>query len=235
MKISLVPNLDPERTTICPNGDTDRLPPVELVALQIQLESRINIRCHRAYSGLDEDKTHFLDFNIPSNIIPATIPLFVPGPDQKINHQNPKASGIVSMAPHLLDYETSPSGDPINSDFKNLDLGAKYSIYLGTTYASVLNQRPKPFKRRIYPTFATYNIALRYSLRLRLKIACAGDVYEISLVEPVKVLAPSEEQEAIKASELGAEGMKRNHEELMEGVGTAIEVVGDVLQAVLGN
>lgn len=43
---------------------------------------------------------------------------------------------------------------------------------------------------------------------------------------PVTILPPSEEQEALKMRELGAEGMKKNYDDLEAGVEQGLQFVG---------
>ncbi len=115
-----------------------------------------------------------------------------------------------------------------------LNLGERYSIFLGCSASSTLGHPPTAFKRQLYPTFTTYNIRLKYSLKWRISLECAGEAEEVSGVAPVTILTPSEEQEAEKKRVLGTEGMKKNYDDLEAGVGMGVQFIGQVLQAVVG-
>lgn len=45
LRICIAPIMSPEMTTICPEGNIDNLPPVEIVSMEIRLQSDVNIRC----------------------------------------------------------------------------------------------------------------------------------------------------------------------------------------------
>lgn len=114
-----------------------------------------------------------------------------------------------------------------------LDVGAHASLLLGCSASSTLSHAPVSFKRQIYPSFATYNIAIRYRLQWLVTLVCADQERQIGGEAPVTVLAPSEAQEREKERQLGREGMKKNYDDLEAGLGQAIQFIGQILQAVV--
>jgi hypothetical protein len=125
-----------------------------------------------------------------------------------------------------LDAST-PTGNPLA-----LDGGSHASLLLGSSAASTLANPPVSFKRQIHPTFATYNIHTKYRLRWNLTLECAGEQHDVGGEAPVTILAPSEEQERLKTRQLGTEGVKKNYDDLEAGVESAVQFIGQVLQAV---
>ncbi|CAJ2501916.1 Uu.00g047690.m01.CDS01 [Anthostomella pinea] len=92
-------------------------------------------------------------------------------------------------------------------------------------------------EEKIYPSFATYNIALSYRLSLKLHLICGGEERELEYAGPIELLAASEEQARAREEALGEEGMRRNYDGLDVALGTAgdvIEGLGDILEAALG-
>ena len=121
---------------------------------------------------------------------------------------------------------TIPTGSPFA-----LNVGAHCAILLGCSASSTLSHQPVSFKRQLYPTFTTYNIKFRYSLKWSIHLLCAGEEQSVSGEAPVTVLAPSEEQEERKQRELGSDGMKKNHDDLEVAAGLAAQSIGQLLTA----
>ena len=63
-------------------------------------------------------------------------------------------------------------------------------------------------------------------------MVCAEEKSSIYGEYPVVVVAPSEEQESQKTREMGTEGMKKNYDDLEQGFGAAMQIIGGILQAV---
>ncbi|KIW90425.1 uncharacterized protein Z519_09070 [Cladophialophora bantiana CBS 173.52] len=114
-------------------------------------------------------------------------------------------------------------------------MGQHAAIFLGCSASSTLFHPPVAFKRQVYPTFSTYNIFVKYRLKWKLNLVCAGVEHEVSGDAPVTELPPSEEQEEQKKRTLGREGMKRNYDDLgagLEQAGQVVQFIGAVLQLV---
>ena len=120
-------------------------------------------------------------------------------------------------------------GPPLSTP---LNLGDHLEVLLGCSAASTCGQRPISFKRQVYPTFSTYNITLKYRLEWKIKMVCADEKSFIYGEFPVRVIAPSEEQESQKKRELGTQGMKKNYDDLEQALGAAVQFIGGILQAV---
>lgn len=55
-KLFIVPRLQDELTSICPDGDLSRLPPVEFVSIELSLKSKIRIRTPGTFTNYHEEE-----------------------------------------------------------------------------------------------------------------------------------------------------------------------------------
>ena len=236
LKIHLVPDLDPEKTTICLNKDTSSLPPVQVISVEIALRCYIKIRCPGAFWDSGTEKDHTFDFVFRNDFKPVEVPIIQPADSQHAGsapeHQ-PAPQSSASTSTLIANGLTASSSVDTALQPTALNLGAHLSILLGSSASSTLKRPAVSFKRQVYPTFSTYNISLRYILRWKINLSCANESSFIGGVIPVTVLAPSEEQEEMKERQLGTAGMKKNHDDL-EGVFEAgVEFIGKILEAVV--
>ncbi|MCJ1399588.1 hypothetical protein MMC11_002790 [Xylographa trunciseda] len=288
LNIYIVPDLDPQKTTICPDNDITTLPPVQVVSVEIKLKGDFGIRCPGTFWDSDTVKNHTFPFSFPMEIKPITIPVlhaaaktpvlgqiisapeYSSEPPQPIPETASTASGATLTGPlsapettslisetatvtldevnitkpdsnTTLSYPTSApptskrttsQGAPLSIEPMALNLGAHLSVFLGCSAASTCGHRAVSFKRQVYPTFATYNISLKYQLEWKITLMCAGEKSSISRDNPVIIVAPSEEQESQKTRELGTQGMKKNYDDLEQGFGVVMQVIGGIVQAV---
>ena len=257
LKIYLIPDLDPKKTTICASGDISELPAVQVLNMEFKLKGDVNIRCPGMMWDTTTEKNHNFEFSFRGSPSPIEIPVITPPttelyhaettPDIPSKEEKSVLLAAVKSTPAMNVYQSingtevtqTPTGwrplyqtTPIGSPFA-FDLGSHASILLGTSASSTLSNPPVSFKRQVYPTFATYNIYIKYRLCWKLYLVCAGETHDIRGEAPVTVLAPSEEQEAIKTRELGTQGMKKNYDDLEAGAGQVIQIIGQVLQAVV--
>ena len=255
LKIYLVPDLDEKTTDICSNGDLSSLPPVQLVNMELKLKGDISVRCPGMWE-MGTEKNHTFEINFREGLKAMDIPI---GPMAELHEAN-SAPDIPSNgkngAPLTTTDSTPPAAmntwqntegtevaytsagwrplhptTPTGSPFA-LDLGAHAAILLGSSASSTLSHPPVSFKRQLYPSFATYNIQIKYRLRWKLFLTCAGEEFNISGEAVVTVLPPSEEQEERKERELGSAGMKKNYDDLEAGVEQTVQFIGQILQAV---
>ena len=264
LRIAVAPDLDPEKTSICRDGDLQNLPPVNITAIKLQLKMQIDIRCPGTFWDAENDKYHDFDIPFRATLKPFPLPVIsasdlkhvMSAPDPYSQYLSPQLRSAYST-PNLQTIASHATATPVTSDTVStnalsqhltpfpsitpglsaptpLNLGDRYSIFLGCSASSTLGHPPISFKRQVYPTFTTYNIRLKYSLRWRVSLECAGEAQEVAGVAPVTIIAPSEEQEAKKKRELGTEGMKKNYDDLEAGVGAGVQFIGQVLQAVAG-
>jgi hypothetical protein len=238
LKIYIIPDLEPGKTTICPDHDISTLPPVQVVSVEMVLKGAFSIRCPGTLWDTDTTKHHKFTFSLPMEIRPVTIPVVKPfsKPDPlqtpsaefaSVSTLSPASSASLTNCSIASQTQISPMGPT------GLNLGAHLSILLGCSAASTCGRRAVSFKRQVYPTFASYNISLKYRLEWKIKMVCAEKKSSIYGEYPVVVVAPSEEQESQKTREMGTEGMKKNHDDLEQGVGAAVQIIGGILQAVL--
>ena len=213
-KIYLVPNVDPQRTTIsADNGKLDGLPNVTITSMEVKLNSYLHIRCPGSFSEHDATKHHTCVVGGRGVTTPIIVPV-IQSPDSKPD-QSEKVTAIVSTNP----FTTSSKEATIPSSA--LDLGTHFSLFLGA----------RSLKREVFPTFSTYNIFVSHTLGWKINFACAGETHGVSGEPQVTVLPPSEEQEEIKKRQLGKDGMKKSHDELEAGVDVALNVVGQIVQS----
>ncbi|KAL9079994.1 MAG: hypothetical protein Q9157_001191 [Trypethelium eluteriae] len=214
-KIYLVPHLDSKVTTISPEGSSlEQLPVVTVTSMEVELKSHVHIRCPGTFSDHSAAKHHTYHISGRSLSTPIAVPI-IPKSDSE-----PKQSQETATLFSFNQYTASKQETTIPS--AALDLGTLFSVFLGARSA----------KRQIYPTFATYNIAVSHSLKWKVNLSCAGEKHSVSGEPVVTVLAPSEEQEEMKMRQLGTEGMKKSHDELEAGAEAAINLVGQIMQAV---
>ena len=240
LRISLIPHRDKGRTTICQDEDADCLPAVQVVSMEVKLKGDVRIRCPGTFWDSGTQKNDTFDFTFLRLIQPVAIPVLqttgskpsqsIPQPDAAPD--TPRALSVTLSAPNGNEPTPSLTNAVSHPPPTPLDLGTRFSILLGCSASSTLNQRPVSFKRQVYPTFTTYNIAIHYRLAWKIDLAVARETHTVSGEAPVKVLAPSEQQEEKKKRELGNEGMKRNYDDLEAGVGAATQFIGQVLQVV---
>lgn len=262
LKIAVVPNLDPEQTSICPDGDLQSLPPVKLTQIKLELKMQLDIRCPGTFYDHLNDKNHTVDIpfsgilkKCPIPVIPASdLKHHMPGPDQRdilmsrvrveessaTSHSSSQnLSTAAALAPK---YASAPDIDQSDTDLppppytslatQPLHLGEHFSIYIGSSACTTMGRPPVSFKRQLYPSFKTYNIHLAYELRWRFGIECAGEIEKVTGQGAVTIIPPSEEQEALKKRELGTEGMKKSYDELEAGLEQGLQFLGAVLSVV---
>ena len=75
LNIYVVPEFDPQKTTICPNNDMSTLPPVQVVSVEIKLKGDFGIRCPGTLWDTDTVKHHTFPFSFPMEIKSVTIPV----------------------------------------------------------------------------------------------------------------------------------------------------------------
>lgn len=264
LRIAIVPDLNPEKTTICPNGDLQSLPPVKLTSIKLELQMQLDIRCPGTFYDHENEKKHTVNIPFLGILKPWTIPV-IPAPALKYLMSAPDQHDIlmsrvreVQLTPNLRSKLQKPSADamrslnyadPLNADPSDgdrspppytsvdtepLHLGKHLSVFIGSSACSVMGRPPVSFKRQLYPTFKTYNIRLTYQLRWKIGLECAGETQSVSGEGPLTIIPPSEEQEALKKRELGTDGMKKNYDDLAAGMEQGLQFVGAVLSVVGG-
>lgn len=261
-KIHIIPDLDPQKTTICPDNDTRTLPPVNVVSVEMKLHGDFGIRTPGSLWDTDTIKNHTFPFTFPTQIKLVVVPVIQPASKEAgMNHvtsapEHPSAPPepqlppppVPGLASFVSDASIAISDTPAplshaasaplpktliqSQSTSPLNLGAQLSILLGCSAASTCSQRAVSFKRQVYPTFGTYNIVLKYRLEWKIKMICADEKHNVWGNYPVVVMAPSEEQESQRKRELGTQGMRKNYDDLEQGFGVVIQIIGGILQAV---
>ena len=242
LRICIAPIMDPEKTTICSEGNIDNLPPVEIVSMEIGLRSDVNIRCPGMLWDSGTTKEHTFNFQFRRPMKSAMVPIVQEVPDfgsiasapenASASCENTEFSST-SLAPMPTGSKISPDSVVVDNRPKSLDLGAYNSILLGCSASSTLNLPPVSFKRQVQPTFQTYNINVTYSLDWKIELVCAGETRLVESSAPVRIVAPSEEQEVKKQRALDAKGIANNFNEFVNGVGQVTQFVGGILLDVL--
>lgn len=255
LKIYLIPNLDAKKTTVASHDVLSSLPAVKLVNMELELMGGVNIRCPGGLWDSGTEKTHTFEFHFRKPPDAVELPA-VPPPSNlrypmksalEVSSDSSSMLAVAQSMPAPMDIWQNNEGTevihtpagwqalhattPTGSSFA-FDVGAHAVILLGCSASSTLSHPPVSFKRQVYPTFSTYNIHIKYRLRWRFYLVCAGVERQVSGEAPVTVMAPSEEQEENKKRQLGNEGMKRNHDDMEAGLGSAVQFIGQVLQVV---
>ncbi|MCJ1290133.1 hypothetical protein MMC34_001669 [Xylographa carneopallida] len=198
LKIYLVPDLDIQKTTIFSAGDHKWLPSIEIVSIKMRPRSKIKTRC-RWGSQRPQDQYHTFRFPFQNGLDPVAIPVISEaesGSSVKISLFSwppPNNPPMISKK-HQYEWAALQPIAAFAPPSKALDLGTRFSVVLGSSASSVLHQAPVAFKRKIIPTFSTYNISVTHRLEWRIVLSCAGRTHAIRGGNPVTVLAQSEEQ-----------------------------------------
>lgn len=243
LKLYLVPLLKDNQTTICPDGDLRRLPPVEFKSIELKLISLTRLRCQggQAVVGSDREFEYPLHFNDPSGSFNFTIPTVVRGsldgivtpPESFRDLINEKMAALPYLEPGALrpvDESTVVPEGPIEyAKFRPNDdgeyflgapfnLGSHLDIRVSEFKYSTLGQQGS-FQKPLHASFKTYNIVQSYQLFWSIKLACAGETHTVVDKVDVRILPPSEEEAARMKRALGHEGMRKHYEDLLEAYG----------------
>lgn len=227
-KVWVAPLLSDGKTNIY-NGDVSSLPPVRLVDLEAELTSECHTRAPSSLLGTSETskKTRYpfgrATYNKGGNSGPV-VPVSL----------DPESSAFNNTSP-LRKVHIPPPTDA-------LELGRILGLRVSHRTTEFMGRRRVEStggfeKNNIYPSFATYNIALEHKLSLNLCVECAGEQRRIEVREvPLRILATAEQQARAREEELGEEGMRRNYDDLQAAMenGEVVSSVLDVVASVLG-
>lgn len=108
-----------------------------------------------------------------------------------------------------------------------LDLGDSLDFRLSETECSTLGGSLTKFEKRLWPSFATYNIVQAYELVWEIKIACVGETHMTGGRANVSILPPSEDQVTAR-QKFGADTIK-DYGELMAALGLTTDVDSNML------
>lgn len=261
LKVAIIPDLNPKNTSICPDGNLQSLPPVNLTSIKLEIKIQLDIRCPGSFYDHENDKVHTVNIPFRRMFRPVPLPAIstteikhvmpAPDPHDLYNERlravqlKQQAQGDGSDAGKRT-LSTSGSHEPLQdlidpappysttTPTQPLHLGERFSIFIGSSACSTLGNPPVSFKRQLFPTFKTYNIRMSYQLRWKIGIECAGETAAVSGERPLTILGPSEEQEALRKRELGVEGMQKNYDDLEAGIEQGLQLIGGVLSAVGG-
>lgn len=220
MKIYLVPDLGGQNTTICRDGNIGALPSVEVVSMELKLSSELNIRCPGTVWESSASKSDSFVFHFSGKSEPTVVPVDYGVGEAWITPQVRDRYG-------RLNTPVTPLGSP-----DALHLGRLFSIYLGCSATSTMDNPPVSFGRQMYPSFSTYNISLEYRLHWKINLVCAGEAHSVSTETPITVLATSEEQEALKMSGPGMLGLTRTRSDPLSVDVTTLQFIGRFLRDV---
>jgi len=168
LKIHITPDLDPQKTTICPDNDNSSLPPVYISSVKLKLKADFRIRTKRTFlEQMGTVKNHTFRFSFPAKIEPVVIPVIH---GTGLNHvtSTPDAFDALPETQSFLSHAARrvlPNTPVSPQRASPLNLGAHLSILLGCSRASTCSKPAVSFRREVYPTFATYNIVLKYRLQ----------------------------------------------------------------------
>lgn len=108
-----------------------------------------------------------------------------------------------------------------------LDLGDSLDFRLSETECSTLGGSLTKFEKRLWSSFATYNILQSYELVWEIKIACVGETHMTGGRTNVGILPPSEDQVTAR-QKFGANTIK-DYGELMAALRRTTDVDSNML------
>ncbi|KAI9710182.1 MAG: hypothetical protein M1828_002215 [Chrysothrix sp. TS-e1954] len=152
----------------------DPAPEVTLTSLTLYLEATMGARCPSKFHGRETEqrieyplvKTKFKNLVIPLSGHPVN------------RHGSEHILAFTEKHPDDptdLGSEGQYSFQDTTTQDSTLNLGALLDLHLTRdTIRSKLSSKPTRFQRPLWPSFATYNLFVRYNLRYRMTIECAG-------------------------------------------------------------
>lgn len=192
-KIAVIPDTDPERSTIFARGGLDTPPSVLLVGSGIGLKMRYDIRCPGILTDHEGCQVHELNIPFRIGIRPLLLPNIAASDiDQVMSAPEPNSR---YTRDRLRALESAYGSAKASEPHEPADLGSHLRIHIDSSASSTLGQRPVRFERQLQPSFKTYNICLTYELHWKLVLDCVGETSTVHGSSPVRVLAPSEEQD----------------------------------------
>lgn len=222
LKVHVAPLME-QNKVICPDGDVRRLPPIELISVDLKLVSLTRVRVPGDHIR-QEETTYPIPIDQPIAMANYNIPVVIRGnlrdkedvqksagePDAQLPFEGSPyldpgalhAAAEDAVVPDgLIEYRSfQPHEDGRYSLGSPLDLGDSLDLRLSETECSTLggSGRPTKFEKRLWPSFATYNIIQAYELAWKIKIACVGEMHTTEGRANVGILPPSEDQATIK-------------------------------------
>lgn len=242
MRISIIPDLNPSKTTM---DLTNGLPDVRVVGMSVCLRSTTTVQAPTTFSSTESDKTHeyHFDFKMPFHPSQYTIPVDklsdlkagVKTGDPSVT-EAARLEKILHFYPaYVLNPVASTSPLETTPVPAFLDLTPLLSLRLTRTHSSAQGLKSSRFDHPLTATFSTYNIAVKYEIRWKIEIECAGQMDDISnsfgfAWDECSVLDRSEEQVKAQGSEWVGKERGRDWDE----VGNVVGVAGQGLQAIFG-
>lgn len=243
LNIWMMPILDERFTT---HPDKARCPPVRLVAAEITLKAHYGLRVQSLLN--DPEREVDMEYSLTNGLQRF-------GGERGGNEEAAGAAAGTIMLPPVWAAEAdeedptkrgphtnSPSGTFLNMDHLvppgegegKLDLGDVLGIRLADDHgvSSLGGKVEWPMKMMV--TGKTYNIAVKYTLGIRLQLDCVGKEYTMNLERPVTLLEVSAVQMRAKEDELGDEGMQRNWDDLRMAADFAHDFLDNIDDAIGG-
>ncbi|KAF3026615.1 hypothetical protein E8E14_014401 [Neopestalotiopsis sp. 37M] len=250
-KVHVAPIME-QNKMICPDGDVRRLPPIELISVELELVALTRVRCPGTLGDHSRDKetTYRIPIEEPIAHANYNIPVVVRGNlmDPENEPQNPsEIEGSPFLEPGSLhaavDDAIVPEGLIKYSSFQpheegqyflgtSLDLGDNLDIRLTDTDSSSLGGRPTRFEKPLWPSFATYNIVRAYTLVWKLKVSCVGEIHTAEGRTNVSIVPPSEAQ-GVGKKQAGQDAIK-DYESLMAALDLTTNAGGALLDILSG-
>jgi hypothetical protein len=240
MRISIIPDLRSSKTTMdLANG----LPDVRVVGMSVSLCSTTTVQAPTTFSSTESDKEHEYHFSFRKLFEPSqyTIPVGkLEDLKAGVKESDPfdaEAARSEKMSHFYPSY--TPPDDPTTSSNVTptpvLDLTPLLQLRLTRTHSSAQGLKSAQFERPLIPTFSTYNINVKYKIRWKLEIECAGQKDDISNLfgyvwDDWLVFDRSEEE----ARKMEMEWMGKERGRDWDEVNNVVSVASQGLQAILG-
>lgn len=248
-KVHVAPLMQ-QNKVICPDDDVRRLPPIELISVDSKLVSLTRVRGPGDHIR-QEETTYRISTDQPIAMANYNIPVVVRGnlrdkddvdksagePDAQVPFEDSpyldpgalQAAAEDAVVPWgLIEYRSfQPHEDGRYFLGSPLDLGDSLDLRLSETESSTLGGRPTKFEKRLWPSFATYNIVKAYELVWKIKIACLGETHTTEGRANVDILPPSEDQ--VTARQKSGADITKDYQEFMAALGLTTDMGSNVL------
>ncbi|KAK6189412.1 hypothetical protein LQW54_013285 [Pestalotiopsis sp. IQ-011] len=251
-KVHVAPLLE-QNKVICPGGDVRRLPPIELISLELKLVSLTRVRGPGDHIR-EEETTYRIPTDQPIAMANYNIPVVVRGnlrdkEDVDKSAGEPDAQILFEGSPYLdpgslhaaaedcilpeglIEYRSfQPHENGRYFLGSPLDLGDSLDLRFSKTECSTLGGMPVKFAKRLWRSFATYNIVQAYELVWKINIACVGETHTTEGRANVGILPPSEQQ--VTARQKSGADITKDYQEFMAALGLTTDMESNVLDIV---
>ena len=165
------------------DGDPHSMPPTVFRGLTLQLVAHVKYRAPSSFSLAEEVRKVKHDFVVPQDVPKAVVPIVMPLP-RLPGYEEAMAQDSDRDLPPWSTLRESNAPPPVDQS-RALNLGALLQLK---------SHRVRP--RHPSPSFASYNVALEYTLDYSVQLQTVDEDHMVEGSVPITLLAPSEETQA---------------------------------------